>query len=77
MVKASKISIPEIKKNSTAAISENKVEEVVIDNIDYEDVVWFEAFNNFCKDPLNNNVEEESWCALNYSDWMIYQRTGC
>ena len=60
MVKASKISIPEIKINSTAAISENKVEEVVIDNIDYEDVVQFEAFNNFCKDPLNNNVEEES-----------------
>ena len=33
MVKASKINIPEIKKNSKAAISENKVEEVVIDNI--------------------------------------------
>ena len=65
MVKASKISIPEIKKNSKAAISENKVEE---DNIDYEDVAQFEAFDIFFKDPVNNNVEEESQCALNYSD---------
>ena len=36
IVKASKIRIPEIKTNSKAAISENKVEEVVIDDIDYE-----------------------------------------
>ena len=68
MVKASKINIPEIKKNFQAAVSENKLEEVVIDNTDYEDVVQFEAFDNFCKDPVNNNVEEESRCTLGYSD---------
>ena len=68
MLKASKINIPEVKKNFQAAISENKLEEVVIDNIDYEDVVQFEAFDNFCKDPVNNNVEEESRCTLGYSD---------
>ena len=48
MVRASKISIPEINKNSKAVISE----EVVTDNIDYEDVVQFEAFDNFCKVPV-------------------------
>ena len=32
MVKSFKSSIPEFKKNSKAAISKNKVEEVVIDN---------------------------------------------
>ena len=52
MVRASKISIPEINKNSKAVISENKMEEVVTDNIDYEDVVQFESFDNFCKDPV-------------------------
>lgn len=52
MVRASKISIPEINKNSKAVISENKMEEVVTDNIDYEDVVQFEAFDNFCKVPV-------------------------
>ena len=44
------------------------MEEVVIDDIDYKDVVQFEACNNFCKDPLNNDVREESPCTLNYSD---------
>ena len=67
MVKASKISIPETKKNSKAAVSENKVEEVFVGYIDYEDAAQFEAFDNICKDPVNNNVEEESRCALNYS----------
>ena len=67
MVRSCKNSIPEIKKNSKAAISENKVEEVVIDNSDYEGIVQFEAFSKFCEDPVNNNVEEESRCTLNYS----------
>ena len=71
IVKASKISIPEIKMNSKATISENKVVEVVIDDIDYEDVVQFEAFNNFCKDPMNNNVEEESQCVLRYFIYLF------
>ena len=44
------------------------MEEIVIDDIDYEDVVQFEAFDNFCKGSMNNNVEEESRSALNYSD---------
>ena len=44
------------------------MEEIVIDDIDYEDVVQFEAFDNFCKNPINNNVEEESRCSLNHSD---------
>ena len=68
MAKACKISIREIEKNSKAAISENKAEEVVTDNIDYEDAVQFEAFNNSGEDPVSNNAEEESRCALNYSD---------
>ena len=34
MVKASKISIPEIQKNSKAGVSGNKEEEVVIDDND-------------------------------------------
>ena len=34
MVKASKISIPEIQKNSKAGVSRNKEEEVVIDDND-------------------------------------------
>ena len=41
------------------AINENKVEKVGIDNIDYEDVAQFEAFENFRKDPDNDNIEEE------------------
>ena len=68
MVRASKISIPKINKNFKAAISENKMEEVVIDNTDYDDVAQFEALDNFGKDPVSNNVEEESWSTLNYSD---------
>lgn len=44
------------------------MEEVVIDDIDYKDVVQFGACNNFCKDPLNNDIWEESPCTLNYSD---------
>ena len=44
------------------------MEEIVINDIDYDNVVQFEAFDNFCKDPVNNNVEEESRCALNHSD---------
>ena len=68
MVRASKISIPKINKNFKAAISENKMEEVVIDNTDYDDVAQFEALDNFGKDSVSNNVEEESWSTLNYSD---------
>ena len=66
MVKSFKSSIPECKKNSKAAISENKVEEVVIDNTVI--FVQFEAFENFPKDTDNNNIEEKPQCALNYSD---------
>ena len=44
------------------------MEEVVIDDIDYKDVVQFEACNNFCEDSSNNDVREESPCTLNYSD---------
>ena len=44
------------------------MEKIVINDIDYDNVVQFEAFDNFCKDPVNNNVEEESRCALNHSD---------
>ena len=65
MVKSFKSSIPECKKNSKAAISENKVEEVVIDNTVI--FVQFEAFENFPKDT-DNNIEEKPQCALNYSD---------
>ena len=50
------------------AINENKVEKVGIDNIDYEDVAQFEAFENFRKDPDNDNIEEDPRCALNYID---------
>ena len=66
MVKSFKSSIPECKKNSKAAISENKVEEVVIDNTVI--FVQFEAFENFPEDTDNNNIEEKPQCALNYSD---------
>ena len=66
MVKSFKSSIPEFKKNSKVAISQNKVEEVVIDNTVI--FVQFEAFENFRKDPDNNNIEEKPQCALNYSD---------
>ena len=47
MVKSFKSSIPEFKKNSKVAISQNKVEEVVIDNTVI--FVQFEAFENFAK----------------------------
>lgn len=56
-VRQRKEKVGKASKISKAVISENKVEEVVIDNIDYEDVVQFEALDNFCKDPVNNNIK--------------------
>ena len=64
MVKSFEIIISKFKNNSKAAIRENKVEKVVIDNTVI--VVQFEAFENFRKDPDNNNIEEKPRCALNY-----------
>ena len=56
-VRQRKEKVGKASKISKTVISENKVEEVVIDNIDYEDVVQFEALGNFCKDPVNNNIK--------------------
>ena len=47
MVKSFKSSIPEFKKSSKVGISQNKVEEVVIDNTVI--FVQFEAFENLAK----------------------------
>ena len=66
MVKSFEIITSKFKNNSKAAIRENKVEKVVIDNTVI--VVQFEAFENFRKDPDNNNIEEKPRCALNYID---------
>ena len=66
MVKSFEIITSKFKNNSKAAIRENKVEKVVIDNTVI--VVQFEAFENFRKDPDNNNIEEKPRCASNYID---------